>query len=157
MSPAQLFAFADAARDRGDFALAERAYRALATNPSPELRAEARFRLGMMLADRMGRPRDAAVEFRRILDEKPDAVRVRLELARIQAKLGRLGDARRELRAAEAAGLPPRLNAWSASMRPRSRQPSHWAAASKWPSCQTATSTGRPAPTLSAPSSAISP
>jgi len=109
MSPAQLFAFADAARDRGDFALAERAYRALATNPSPELRTEARFRLGMMLADRMGRPRDAAVEFRRILDEKPDAVRVRLELARIQAKLGRLGDARRELRAAEAAGLPPEV------------------------------------------------
>jgi len=109
MTSAELFAFADTARDRGEFALAETAYRALSTNPSLELRTEARFRLGMMLADRMGRLRAAAIEFRRILDEKPDAVRVRLELARIQARLGRLGDARRELRAAEAAGLPPEV------------------------------------------------
>lgn len=105
----QMFAFADARRDSGDFSAAEAAYRALASHPDLELRTEARFRLGLMLADRMARPRDAAVEFRRILDEKPGAARVRLELARVQAQLGRLGDARRELRAAQAAGLPPEV------------------------------------------------
>lgn len=109
LSPAELFAFADAARDRGDFAVAEQAYRALASNPSLELRNEARFRLGMMLADKLKRPRDAAIEFRRILDEQPNAARVRLELARIDAELGNLSAARRELRAAQAAGLPPEV------------------------------------------------
>jgi hypothetical protein len=109
MSAAELFAFADKARDRGDFATAEAAYRALAANPDPDLRSEARFRLGMMLADGMKKYREAAVEFRKILDEKPHAARVRLELARMQAMLGNLGSAERELRAAEAAGLPPQV------------------------------------------------
>lgn len=109
MSPAQLFAFAGRARDAGDFKTAEAAYRALATNPDIELRTEARFRLAMMLADREKRWSDAAVELRRILDEKPDAARVRLELARMDAMLGRRGAAERELRAAQAAGLPPQV------------------------------------------------
>ena len=74
----------------------ETAYRALAGDPDIELRSEARFRLALMLADRMGRVRDAAVELRRILDERPDAARVRLELARMDAMLGRLGAAERE-------------------------------------------------------------
>jgi len=107
LTPAQLFAFADAARDAGDFATAEQAYRALAANPDPELRTEARFRLALMLADRQGKRREGAVELRRILDEKPGAARVRLELARLQALMGDLGAARRELRAAQGAGLPP--------------------------------------------------
>lgn len=107
MSAAELFAFGDNARDSGDFALAEKAYRALAENPDVELRSEARFRLAMMLADRQQRFRDAAVELRRILDEKPDAARVRIELARMHANLGQLGSAERELRAAQATGLPP--------------------------------------------------
>ncbi len=107
LTAAELFAFADAARDNGDFASAETAYRALASNPDLELRSEARFRLGMMLADRQQKYREAATEFRRILDDKPDAARVRLELARMQAMLGNLGAAEREFRAASAAGLPP--------------------------------------------------
>ncbi|WP_343061146.1 surface lipoprotein assembly modifier [Novosphingobium flavum] len=109
LTPAQLFVFADAARDQARFDVAEQAYRALAANPDPELRAEARFRLALMLADRQHKYREAAVELRRILDEKPGAARVRLELARIQALLGDLGAARRELRAAQAAGLPPEV------------------------------------------------
>ena len=109
MTAAQLFAYADAARDRGDHELAEKAYRALTQDPDPELRTEARFRLAMMYADRMGKPREAAVLLRRILDEKPGATGVRLELARIQAMMGNLSEARRELRAAEAAGLPPQV------------------------------------------------
>ena len=109
VSPTQLFELAEAARAAGDFATAETAYRALAENPDPELRTEARFRLGLLLADSLGRPRDAAVEFRRILDEKPDAPRVRLEQARMQALMGNLGAAEREFRAAQAGGLPPEV------------------------------------------------
>lgn len=108
LTPVQLFAFADTARDRGDYASAETAYRALATNPDIEIRTEARFRLGMMLADQH-RYADAAIEFRKILDEKPKAVRIRLELARMDAMLGRPGAAARELRAAQATGLPPEV------------------------------------------------
>jgi hypothetical protein len=44
---------------------------------------------------------------RRILDEKPRAVRVRIELAKIQSALGNTASAQLELRAAQAAGLPP--------------------------------------------------
>lgn len=106
LSASELFAFADAARDAGDFTTAEATYRALASNPDIELRSEARFRLAMMLADRMGKVREAAVELRAILDEKPQAARVRLELARLHAMLGNIGAAEREFRAAEAAGLP---------------------------------------------------
>lgn len=109
MSAAELFQFADAARDRGDYATAEKAYRALSTNPDVDIRSEARFRLGMMLADRQQRYADAAVEFRKILDEKPKAGRVRLELARMHALLGNTTSAAREFRAAEAAGLPPEV------------------------------------------------
>jgi len=109
LTPAQLFDFADRARDAGDYDTAETAYRALASNPDIELRTEARFRLGLMLADQLQKYREAAVEFRRILDEKPRAARVRLELARMQALIGNAGAAQRELRAAEAAGLPPEV------------------------------------------------
>jgi hypothetical protein len=109
MSPTELFAFADRARDAGDFKAADTAYRALAANPDLELRTEARFRLALMLADKEGKYREAAVLLRDILDEKPNAARVRLELARMQAQLGDLGAARRELRAAEATGLPPQV------------------------------------------------
>ena len=106
LTTAQLFDFADQARTRGDFATAETVYRALATNPKVEIRTEARFRLAMMLADQLHRYADAAIQLRNILDEKPKATRVRLELARMDALLGKPGDAARELRAAQASGLP---------------------------------------------------
>lgn len=109
LTPAQLFLYADAARDAGDFAAAETAYRALTANRDLELRTEARFRLAMMLADQQHKYREAAIELRQILDEKPKAARVRLELARMHAQLGNTGAAARELRAAEAAGLPPEV------------------------------------------------
>jgi outer membrane protein len=109
LSTAEMFAFADGARDRGDFAIAETAYRALAQHGDLQLRSEARFRLAMMLADGEHRYRDAAVEFRKILDENPHAARVRLELARMDALLGENASAQRELRAAAADGLPPEV------------------------------------------------
>ena len=108
LTPAQLFAFADEARDAGDFDTAETAYRALAQHPEIELRTEARFRLAMML-DGQGETREAATILRQILDEKPDAARVRVELARMQAAMGNLRAAERELRAAQASGLPPEV------------------------------------------------
>ena len=106
LKPAQLFAFADAAYEAGDFETAEAAYRALASNPDVELRTEARFRLALMLADGQQRYREAAVLLREILDEKPSVARVRVELARMQAALGNYTSAERELRAAQATGLP---------------------------------------------------
>ncbi|WP_242526204.1 surface lipoprotein assembly modifier [Novosphingobium sp. KA1] len=108
-SAAQVFALADEARARGDFATAEAAYRALTQDPDLEIRTEARFRLAMMLGDQQRRYGDAALELRRILDDKPGAARVRLELARMQAQMGNLAAARRELRAASASGLPPEV------------------------------------------------
>lgn len=109
LTSAQLFAYADACRDAGRLELAEQAYRALSSDRNGDVRAEAHFRLALLLADRMQRYREAAIELRRILDEKPAAARVRLELARVQARLGNIGAAQRELRAAEAAGLPPEV------------------------------------------------
>lgn len=109
LTPAELFVFAENARAHGDYVTAEAAYRALGTNPDVEIRTEARFRLALMLADQLHRYSDAAIELRKILDEKPKAARVRLELARMDAMLGRPGAAARELRAAQAAGLPPEV------------------------------------------------
>lgn len=106
MTAAQLFDYADAARDAGNFEVAENAYRALMQDVDPEYRIEARFRLAKMYAERMGKPREAAVLYREILDEKPDAAGVRIELAGVLAALGDLSAARRELRAAQASGLP---------------------------------------------------
>jgi tetratricopeptide (TPR) repeat protein len=104
----EIFRLADEARAGGNPADAETFYRALAQDPDPEIRAEARFRLGMMFSD-LGRHRDAALEFRALLDAKPDAQRVRIELARVLALLGDEGAARRELRQVQAGGLPPEV------------------------------------------------
>lgn len=109
LKAAQVFALADRALAANRPDDAQAMYRALTQDPDPEIRREARFRLGMLLSQ-LGRNRDAAVEFRAILDEKPDAQRVRLELARVLALLGEDSAARRELRQAQAGGLPPEVS-----------------------------------------------
>lgn len=106
LSSTDLFALADRARAAGRLDDAARIYDALAHDPDAEVRAEARFRKGMMLAAAR-RYRDAASAFRALLDEKPAAARVRLELARVLAAMGEEDAAKRELRQAEAGGLPP--------------------------------------------------
>lgn len=120
LSPTKLFGLADEERAAGRIADAEIIYRALTKDPDIEIRSEARFRLGMMLADQK-RYRDAATAFRELLDEKPGAVRVRLELARVLALMGNADAARRQLRQAQAAGLPPDVAAlvdqFSAALR----------------------------------------
>jgi len=104
VSAVELFALAAKAAP----ADAEAMYRALAKDPDAEVRAEARFRLGQLL-ETLGRKREAATTYRALLDEKPDAARVRLELARLLTQLGDDGAARRELRQAQAGGLPPQV------------------------------------------------
>ena len=108
LSAADLFQIAERAKENRAFADAEAIYRALARDPEPEVRAEARFRLGMMQADQTHYT-DAAVTFRALLDEKPNAARVRLELARVLALMGDESGARKQLRQAQAAGLPPQV------------------------------------------------
>lgn len=106
LSAAQLFELAEQARIAGHRADAEAIYTALARDPDLDIRSEARFRLGMMLADAQ-RYADAALAFRAILDEQPRVARVRLELARVLAAMGDEGRARQQLRQAQAGGLPP--------------------------------------------------
>src|SRR5205085_6411997 len=103
LSAAQLFAIADGARAEGRVDDALVFYEALTRDPDPEVRAEARFRRGMTLAEAK-RYREAAESFRALLDEKPGTARVRLELARVLALLGDSKAAAREIRQAQAAG-----------------------------------------------------
>lgn len=106
VSAVKMFDLADKLRVAGQIDDSEAVYQALTRDPDLEIRTEARFRLGLMLAE-LNRPREAAVVFRALLDEKPDAPRVRVELAQILAKLGDTSAAARQLRQAQAAGLPP--------------------------------------------------
>jgi tetratricopeptide (TPR) repeat protein len=108
LSAIDLFAAADRARTAGrnDEALA--LYDALTRDPDAEIRAEARFRKGMLLAE-LKRYAEAATAFRALLDEKPNAARVRLELARVLAAMGDEKGARRSIRQAQATGLPPEV------------------------------------------------
>jgi len=105
LSAADMFALADKARAVGHPEDAGAIYDALTQDANADVRAEARFRKGMMLADAR-QYADAAVAFRAVLDEKPDAVGARLELARMLAAVGDERSARRAIRQAQASGLP---------------------------------------------------
>lgn len=102
--------------------LAERAYQALAGDPDVRVRSQARYRLAEMSA-RRGRLTDAALLLRHVLDEQPDAQRVRLELASLQERLGDTEGAHRTLRAASAGQLPKHIarlvSRWSDALRSR--------------------------------------
>ncbi|MDB5710783.1 MAG: hypothetical protein JWL96_2853 [Sphingomonas bacterium] len=106
LGAADLFALAErnVNADRPADALA--IYAALGHDPDIEVRSEARFRRGMLLGA-LKRYTEAATEFRAFLDEKPGVARVELELARVLTAMGDERAARRALRQAQAAGLPP--------------------------------------------------
>lgn len=104
----QVFSLADAAQERGDLRVAEAAYEALAQDPNKQVRAEALFRHAKLLA-KAGRLESAATLFRTLLDERPDAIGARLELARALDLMGDKDAAWRELRSAQASGLPSRV------------------------------------------------
>jgi tetratricopeptide (TPR) repeat protein len=106
VSAAQLFQLAEAASAKGDQDTAERAYKALIGDPSQEVRLEARFRLAM-LEHKRGNLARAATLLRQVVDHRPDAVPVRLELASLLDRMGDKEGAWRQVRAAQAAGLPP--------------------------------------------------
>ena len=108
LTPAQMFAMADTARQRNDVGTAEAIYRALAANPSVEIRNEARFRLARMLEDER-RLSDSAELLRTILEEQPETQPVRLELAKVLTAMGDDTAARRELRKARSGELPPEV------------------------------------------------
>lgn len=105
LSAPDVFTLADQARTAERFDDAATLYEALLNDADADVRAEARFRLAMMRADQ-GRYADAAIGLRRLLDDRPDAVRVRLELARVLAAMGEDAGARRALRQARAGSLP---------------------------------------------------
>jgi outer membrane protein len=105
---AQMFELAAARQVANEAETAVVLYQALEANPDPEIRAEARFRHGQLL-ETQHRYKDAALLYRAILDEKPDAQRVRLELAKVYALMGDMPGARRALRQAQAGGLPPEV------------------------------------------------
>jgi tetratricopeptide (TPR) repeat protein len=106
LGAAAMFRLAAAALAKGQPKTAEAIYSVMEQDPNADVRAEARYRRAQLYLGG-GRKRDAAVLLRRILDDKPDAVRVRLDLAKILAGLGEPEAALRELRAAQSSGLPP--------------------------------------------------
>lgn len=108
MNSKELFELAEAARTAGRIEDANTILSALARDPDLEIRAEARFRLGVSLASEK-KFKQAAIVYRKLLDEKPTAARARLELARMLALMGDANAARSQLRQAQAGGLPPEV------------------------------------------------
>lgn len=80
----------------------------LAQDPDPDVRNEARYRESLLL-EAKGRDREAAVLLRRIIDDKPNAVPVRLKLVTMLTKMGDQESAFRELRAIRSVDLPPQV------------------------------------------------
>ena len=117
---AQLFEVAIKALAASNIPAAESIYRALEHDPSLDVRCEARFRHGQLL-ENLKRYSEAASLFRALLAEQPGAQRVRLELAKVLAKMGQGIAARRELRLAREGGLPPQVaqmvNQFAAALR----------------------------------------
>lgn len=105
LSAPDVFAIADRYAAAGRLDEAETLLKGLTHDPNSDYRAEARFRLSV-LREKQG-DRQGAIEWlKALLDEKPNAQRPRLELARLLALQGDESGARRELRRAGAAGLP---------------------------------------------------
>ena len=105
LSAADVFAIADRYVAAGDLDAAETLLEGLTRDLDAEMRAEARFRLALV-RERRGDLAGAAEAYRALLDEKPEAQRPRLELARVLALQGDESGARRELRKAGTTGLP---------------------------------------------------
>lgn len=106
LSADDMFALADRLERGGQPATAAKLLSGLLSDPHLDYRCEARFRLAhLRLA--AGDERAAIALYRAILDERPDAGNVRIELAALLARTGDDGEARRQLSRAMAGGLPP--------------------------------------------------
>ena len=106
LTSSQMFRLAEVAQARADLLTTSAVYVALEQNPDPDIRAEARFRHAKQLMGQ-GQNKEAALLLRALVDEKPKASVARLELAHALQLLGETEGALRELRAAQASGLPP--------------------------------------------------
>ena len=147
VTAAQLFQIADAALSKGDQTTAERAYAALISDPSQEIRMEARFRLAM-LASKRGKLTEAATLLREILDHRPDANRARLELAGLLDRMGDKDGAWRQMRAIHAGGPAADMSRGSSiAILKRFGRSARSAPASRSPLLRIATSTARRVPT----------
>lgn len=109
VTPIQIFSAAERLAAAGQFDQAIALLKAVTKDNNPDYRAEARVRIARcMLAngDRVG----ALYWYRQLINEKPDASAVRIEVAQLLASMGDDGAAAQELRRAEANGLPPEVS-----------------------------------------------
>ena len=104
-SPAQLMDLADRLVRSNQSAGAKAIFAVLGRNPNADIRNEARFREAKLLVTE-GQTSQAAILLRQILDNRPNATLVRLELAQILDKMGDKEGAWRQVRAIHASGLP---------------------------------------------------
>ena len=104
----QVLAIAKRAEALGQTETAEKAYEALAQDEKWQVRAEALYRHASLAAAK-GEWRKAALLLRRLVDHHPDTANARIALARVLTEIGDESAALRELRAAQAIGLPPEV------------------------------------------------
>lgn len=120
----QMLNLADEMVRRGENDQAESILDLLARDPDSNVRNEARFRHARLLLS-AGAPRKSATLLRRILDEKPNAIPVRLQLAQLLDKMGDTEGAWRQVRAIHAGGLPASvariIDRYSAALRAQRR------------------------------------
>ena len=102
----QLLGLAEQLLRAGDTAKARIILAALTADPSSDIRNEARFRSAKLLVA-AGQTSRAALLLRQVVDERPDALPARLELAGLLDRMGDKDGAWRQVRAAQALGLPP--------------------------------------------------
>jgi hypothetical protein len=105
VTAAQLLKFAEQLGRDGQIAQAETILAALAGDPDPMIRSEARFRHSQLLKSK-GQNVAAAVLLRKVIDEQPAAVPPRLELAGLLQQMGDLDGAWRQMRSVRSTGLP---------------------------------------------------
>ena len=101
----QMLGLADELMSRGQGEHAEPILELLSQDPDPAIRNEARYRTALLLGAK-GQDQAAAILLRRVLDEIPEAVAARLQLAATLQKMGDEDAALRELRAIRSANLP---------------------------------------------------
>jgi thioredoxin-like negative regulator of GroEL len=97
----QLLQLAERFLKSGDTAKAKVILAALTADPNSDIRNEARFRTAKLLAGE-GQTSRAALLLRQVIDERPDALPARLELAGLLDRLGDKEGAWRQVRAAQA-------------------------------------------------------
>lgn len=105
LDAAQVFELADRLGQVGRTRDAAITLQGLTSDPDPQIRAEARFRLAS-LEESLGNLAAAASTYRALLAEMPGATRVRLEFARVLVQMGEENAASNQLQRAASAGLP---------------------------------------------------